>query len=358
MMAANISTTNSTLVMDDMSGVTFHVQETIFGVGFSLACFGILALIFFRDVAFAKSSQNLTTYEWSNYRRRSRAAGYTLVFLGASNLAVVYFIMHTLSGTISFCEGLFWRSLACLILSLLGCYSTGVSLLFDLDVFQWMCFPCLLHSTSTLLVFIGLSSLPASEATALYATYPCWALLFTYFIVQEPLGWPAVAGIGGSLIGMLLIVQPFQLVDLNQDLDPKRATSAFLTVAGGMLAGMLAITVRRMGVRVHHMLLSAWMSLYGLVLALAVPILQGRPPLVVGGPLQAYAVHSGQFAVCLLLFMLCSCVSLLCLNWALQLENAGSIATVSRAASTRAVCGVGSTSLPSSSSRLSRRTSF
>ena len=179
-----------------------------------------------------------------------------------------------------------------------------------------------------MLVFIGLSSLPTAEATALYATYPCWALLFTYCIVQEPIGTTAVAGIGGSLIGMLLIIQPFQVLDMNQGFDPSRITSAFLTVVGGMLAGMLAITIRRMGVRVHYMLLSAWMSLYGLVLALAVPLAQGQPPLVVGVPLQDYATHSSHFVVCILLFMLCSCVSLLCLNWALQLENAGSIAMV------------------------------
>eukprot|EP00291_Cryptomonas_curvata_P009047 CAMPEP_0172187344 /NCGR_PEP_ID=MMETSP1050-20130122/21294_1 /TAXON_ID=233186 /ORGANISM="Cryptomonas curvata, Strain CCAP979/52" /LENGTH=333 /DNA_ID=CAMNT_0012861673 /DNA_START=453 /DNA_END=1454 /DNA_ORIENTATION=- len=229
----------------------------------------------------------------------------------------------------TFCEGLFWRSLACLILSVLGCYSVGVSLFIDLDIFQWICFPCLLHSTSTLLVFIGLTSLPSSEATALYATYPCWALLFTYCIVQEPLGATAFAGIGGSFIGMLLIVQPFAGQQAaGATVDATRATGAALTIIGGMLAGMLAITIRRMGVRVHYLLLSAWMSLYGIVLSLAVPLIQGRGPLAVDGPLQAYAAHSPHFAVCLGLFMLCSCVSLLCLNWALQLENAGSISMV------------------------------
>jgi drug/metabolite transporter (DMT)-like permease len=315
---------------NDMSGVNFRVQETVLGVGFVIAAFGVLALVMFRNVALAQSSQNLTTNEWAQWRRRSRAAGYTLVFLGALNLAVVHFIMHTLSGTMTFCEGLFWRSLACMIVSVLGCYSVGVSLFIDLDIFQWICFPCLLHSTSTLLVFIGLTSLPSSEATALYATYPCWALLFTYCIVQEPMGAAAFAGTGGSFIGMLLIVQPFtgQQPAGTTTLYAARATGAALTIIGGMLAGMLAITIRRMGVRVHYLLLSAWMSLYGIVLSLAVPLIQGRGPLAVDGPLQTYAAHSPHFIICLGLFMLCSCVSLLCLNWALQLENAGSISMV------------------------------
>jgi drug/metabolite transporter (DMT)-like permease len=317
---------------NDMSSINFQVQQTVLGVGFVLAAFGVLALTLFRNVGFAQSSQNLTTNEWAQWRRRSRAAGYTLVFLGAANLAVVHFIMHILSGTMTFCEGLFWRSLACLVVSVLGCYSVGVSLLLDLDIFQWICFPCLLHSTSTLLVFVGLTSIPSSEATALYATYPCWALLFTYCIVQEPMGAAAVAGIGGSFIGMLLIVQPFAgHLPVGSTLDATHATGAALTIIGGMLAGMLAITIRRMGVRVHYLLLSAWMSLYGIVLSLAVPLIQGRGPLAVYGPLQAYADHSQLFVVCLGLFMLCSCVSLLCLNWALQLENAGSISMVLRA---------------------------
>ena len=97
-MHANLTSARSTAIVaeNDMSGVTFHVQETLLGVGFVIAAFGVLALIMFRNVAFAQSSQNLTTNEWAQWRRRSRAAGYTLVFLGAVNLAVVHFIMHTL----------------------------------------------------------------------------------------------------------------------------------------------------------------------------------------------------------------------------------------------------------------------
>ena len=311
---------------DFVPGISFQAQETLLGVGFVICTFGIIALTVFRNIAVSDALGQSATSR-SELRRKTRAASYTLIFLGAANLAIVHVIMHALSGVVTFCEGLFWRSLACFILSVFGGLLLGVDMLINMDVFQWICLPCLLHSTATLLVFVGLSSLPTSEATALYATYPCWALLFSVCIVQEQIGPIALAGMLGTFIGIFLIIQPFPTLG-NPTFDWLHISSALLTAIGAAMYGMLAITIRRMGTRVHYMVLSAWMSLYGIVLSLLVPLIQGTSPLFFSGPFATESQHSIRFVVCLVLFMVCACVSLLCQNWALQLEHSGSISMV------------------------------
>jgi drug/metabolite transporter (DMT)-like permease len=122
------------------------------------------------------------------------------------------------------------------------------------------------------LVLFGVRQMPAGRAAILAFTLPIWSVLFSLWLLHEPLSGRKLAGLILGMAGMAIL--------LGDDIvNVRRAPVAALMIIGGAISwGLGTVLLRRWAPALPQNTLTGWMLLAGWVpLALAAPLFDPHP---------------------------------------------------------------------------------
>jgi drug/metabolite transporter (DMT)-like permease len=143
------------------------------------------------------------------------------------------------------------------------------------------------------LILFGVQQMPAGRSAILAFTMPIWSVLFSLWLLHEPLS-------GRKLIGLLVGMGGMALLLGEEIVNVQRApVGAFLIIGAAMSWGFGTVLLRRWAPLVPQNTLTGWMMLLGWIpLALAAPLFDPRP-------LASLATMSGTawFAVLFNIFL-------------------------------------------------------
>jgi drug/metabolite transporter (DMT)-like permease len=211
----------------ELEGLPSHYLDVVgFGIITLIASFLTYALCwYFLDYSGKGPTQGET---------RTIIAAYALSIIGACSTMLQGLIVHLLAAELSVLEALFWSSLVRFTLAL-------PFVLFDLSKYAARAAdesaPLLPKQSQAdvatpqihryamlalrgfmgtfgghLALYWGVQFLFPSEAAALWSTAPFFALLFGYIILKEVLSTVTVTMICLGFVGVLLVIQPVELV--------------------------------------------------------------------------------------------------------------------------------------------------
>lgn len=121
-------------------------------------------------------------------------------------------------------------------------------------------------------IVFGIEQLPAGRSAILAYTLPLWSVLFSLWLLHEPLSWRKLAGLLVGSAGMVIL--------LGEDIaNVRRAPiGALLVIGAAMSWGLGTVLLRRWSPPVPHGTLTGWMTLVGwMPLAAAAPLLDAHP---------------------------------------------------------------------------------
>lgn len=132
-----------------------------------------------------------------------------------------------------------------------------ISLLALLNISAW----------SVLIVF-GVQQMPAGRSAIIAYTLPIWSVLFSLWLLHEPLSGRKIAGLVLGVAGMAVLLG-------EEALNVRRAPIGTLMILGAAVAwGLGTVLLRRWAPPLPHVALTGWMMLLGWVpLAVAAPLL-------------------------------------------------------------------------------------
>jgi drug/metabolite transporter (DMT)-like permease len=132
-----------------------------------------------------------------------------------------------------------------------------VSLLALLNITAW----------SVLIVF-GVQQMPAGRSAIIAYTLPIWSVLFSLWLLHEPLSGRKIAGLVLGVAGMAVLLG-------EEALNVRRAPIGTLMILGAAIAwGLGTVLLRRWAPPLPHVALTGWMMLLGWIpLAVAAPLL-------------------------------------------------------------------------------------
>ena len=143
------------------------------------------------------------------------------------------------------------------------------------------------------LILFGVQQMPAGRSAILAFTMPIWSVLFSRWLLHEPLS-------GRKLVGLLVGMGGMALLLGEEIVNVQRApVGAFLIIGAAMSWGFGTVLLRRWAPLVPQNTLTGWMMLLGWIpLALAAPLFDPRP-------LASLATMSGTawFAVLFNIFL-------------------------------------------------------
>jgi drug/metabolite transporter (DMT)-like permease len=117
------------------------------------------------------------------------------------------------------------------------------------------------------LIMYGVQQLPAGRSAILAYTMPIWGVLFSLWLLHEPLSWRKLVGLALGVGGMAIL--------LGEDIvNLRRAPVGSLLVIGAAIAwGLGTVLLRRWALPVSQTTLSGWMMVLGWIpIAVAAPI--------------------------------------------------------------------------------------
>jgi drug/metabolite transporter (DMT)-like permease len=132
-----------------------------------------------------------------------------------------------------------------------------ISLLALLNISAW----------SVLIVF-GVQQMPAGRSAIIAYTLPIWSVLFSLWLLHEPLSGRKIAGLVLGIAGMAVLLG-------EEALNVRRAPIGTLMILGAAVAwGLGTVLLRRWAPPLPHVALTGWMMLLGWIpLAVAAPLL-------------------------------------------------------------------------------------
>ncbi len=143
------------------------------------------------------------------------------------------------------------------------------------------------------LILFGVQQMPAGRSAILAFTMPIWSVLFSLWLLHEPLS-------GRTLVGLLVGMGGMALLLGEEIVNVQRApVGAFLIIGAAMSWGFGTVLLRRWAPLVPQNTLTGWMMLLGWIpLALAAPLFDLHP-------LASLATMSGTawFAVLFNIFL-------------------------------------------------------
>ena len=143
------------------------------------------------------------------------------------------------------------------------------------------------------LILFGVQQMPAGRSAILAFTMPIWSVLFSLWLLHEPLS-------GRKLVGLLVGMGGMALLLGEEIVNVQRApVGAFLIIGAAMSWGFGTVLLRRWAPLVPQNTLTGWMMLLGWIpLALAAPLFDPHP-------LASLATMSGTawFAVLFNIFL-------------------------------------------------------
>jgi drug/metabolite transporter (DMT)-like permease len=122
------------------------------------------------------------------------------------------------------------------------------------------------------LVVFGIQQMPAGRSAILAFTLPIWSVLFSLWLLHEPLSGRKLVGLAVGMSGMAIL--------LGEDIfNVQRApVGALLIIGAAMSWGMGTVLLRRWAPPLPQNTLTGWMMLVGWApLALAAPALDPHP---------------------------------------------------------------------------------
>jgi len=122
------------------------------------------------------------------------------------------------------------------------------------------------------LVLFGLQHMPAGRSSILAYTMPLWSVLFSMFLLDEPLSRRKLIGLGLGMIGMVVL--------LGEDFEnfQRSPTGALLILGAAVCWAFGTVLLRRWKPQVPQNTLSGWMMLIGwLPLAVCAPFFDPHP---------------------------------------------------------------------------------
>ena len=122
------------------------------------------------------------------------------------------------------------------------------------------------------LILFGVQQMPAGRSAILAFTMPIWSVLFSLWLLHEPLS-------GRKLVGLLIGMGGMALLLGEEIVNVQRApVGAFLIIGAAMSWGFGTVLLRRWAPLVPQNTLTGWMMLLGWIpLALAAPLFDPHP---------------------------------------------------------------------------------
>jgi drug/metabolite transporter (DMT)-like permease len=122
------------------------------------------------------------------------------------------------------------------------------------------------------LILFGVQQMPAGRSAILAFTMPIWSVLFSLWLLHEPLS-------GRKLVGLLVGMGGMALLLGEEIVNVQRApVGAFLIIGAAMSWGFGTVLLRRWAPLVPQNTLTGWMMLLGWIpLALAAPLFDPHP---------------------------------------------------------------------------------
>jgi drug/metabolite transporter (DMT)-like permease len=195
---------------------------------------------------------------------------------------------------------------------------------------EWMLFlRGSLGVAAGILIFVGVSYLPPSQAVALYATAPFWSILFSYLISGEVLTGFVTVCMVACFGGVLFILEPWAFGSESGISDGLILLAGALSLLAGALVGIVGPLIRTMP-SVHVLELVLWLGLVGVVANTTIAIFFEEHGIF---DLCAWAsagimVAPWSTVALVAILGLTSFVGQLCLNLAWQLESAPTVTMV------------------------------
>jgi len=118
---------------------------------------------------------------------------------------------------------------------------------------------------SALIVF-GVQQIPAGRSAIIAYTLPIWSVLFSLWLLHEPLSGRKIAGLLLGIAGMAVLLG-------EEVMNVRRAPTGTLLILGAAVAwGLGTVLLRRWAPPLPHVALTGWMMLIGWIpLALVAP---------------------------------------------------------------------------------------
>lgn len=118
------------------------------------------------------------------------------------------------------------------------------------------------------LIVFGVQQIPAGRSAIIAYTLPIWSVLFSLWLLHEPLSGRKIAGLALGMAGLAVLLG-------EEAVNVRRAPLGTLLILGAALAwGLGTVLLRRWAPPLPHTALTAWMMLLGWIpVALAAPAL-------------------------------------------------------------------------------------
>ena len=339
---------------------------TIFIFGFISVVLTVIALFYCRTLV-------------EDPTRSMSAGAYGITFIGALNGSLMFIVVHDLDPAMTWNEATFWTSLARLVLAFPVVIYEKYTEYFkksdepnertslvehgDTDMKkltpgwipskeQWASFG-MLTLRCTMSVFsgniapyAGVQFLPLSDAAAISALTPFFAMIFSSLLLSEHLSWFTVALTGLAFVGVLFVLRPLDMIAwmwVGEDspmylTNQITACAALVTLAGAACGGLLGPIMR--GWRWPVWDVVAYVGLVGVVISLLIDFFLAEFFFTGSVHFDADAIHCWSWAartaaenplltsVWIFLLGVSSFNKTLCINWAWKLDHAGAIEIV------------------------------
>jgi drug/metabolite transporter (DMT)-like permease len=116
-------------------------------------------------------------------------------------------------------------------------------------------------------VVFGVQHLPAGRSSIIAYTLPIWSVLFSLWLLREPLSGRKIAGLAAGIAGLLVLLG-------DEALNVRRAPVGTLLILGAAVAwGLGTVLLRRWAPPLPHTALTGWMMLLGWIpIGLVAPV--------------------------------------------------------------------------------------
>jgi drug/metabolite transporter (DMT)-like permease len=121
-------------------------------------------------------------------------------------------------------------------------------------------------------VVFGVQHLPAGRSSIIAYTLPIWSVLFSLWLLHEPLSGRKIAGLLAGIAGLTVLLG-------DEVLNVQRAPVGTLLILGAAISwGLGTVLLRRWAPPLPHTALTGWMMLLGWIpIGIVAPIVDAHP---------------------------------------------------------------------------------
>jgi len=121
-------------------------------------------------------------------------------------------------------------------------------------------------------VVFGVQHLPAGRSAIIAYTLPIWSVLFSLWLLHEPLSGRKIAGLVAGIVGMVVLLG-------DEIANVQRAPVGTLLILGAAISwGFGTVLLRRWAPPLPHTALTAWMMLLGWIpVGIVAPLVDPHP---------------------------------------------------------------------------------